>query len=300
MSLLPTLVEVGANLENPLRLVCLHGELTNGKNIVSGTEEKALAKYIAGFGTGSTPALGQAPPCRSYRNLVCLSHLKKTIPDLEACTRKEDVARVQGQIKVFKNAYADLITMTKSAVLRFTNALNEAQKAQVAGEALKKDAAGKRRGRQPAATLAPNVLFVDSADQIAEAIKSINVAQDGKHQNADLDVKLPIIFRLAADTFEKGVLKSAVEAVNKFGEGFKTDAARTDTGRSQKQMATDLQTIVASFFRGLLPEGHVMPVDKLTAVVVPTTVVTSFAVAKGNVSCSAEYSQVASLRCGTA
>jgi hypothetical protein len=95
----------------------------------SGDFSQAMRLYIASFAdAGSNPALGHAPPCRSYRSLQCLSELDSHIPLIEAATSKDAITVTAVHLKPVKLAYTDLLAMCKSAAARLKTTWETAQK----------------------------------------------------------------------------------------------------------------------------------------------------------------------------
>ena len=87
----------------------------SGKSIVRTPEQRArraLAKFIASFREGT----GVSPPTRSWRNLLVLSDFSPYIEKIKKSQKEIDIANVKTEMKVFKNALNDLISLSKSAV----------------------------------------------------------------------------------------------------------------------------------------------------------------------------------------
>ena len=81
-----------------------------------GNAERALQKYIASFGSNSDGSkFGNAPPCRSYRALVRLSHFDAYLHEFEQCDSKAGIIEIQQRMKPFKGAYSELLSMARSA-----------------------------------------------------------------------------------------------------------------------------------------------------------------------------------------
>ena len=92
--------------------------------------KKALRKYIASFSTDEKKPLGSAPPCRSYQSLVVFAEFEEKLMEIEEAQTKERLIQIQNDMKPFKTAYADLLSMAKAAKSRLVSATQDALKQQ--------------------------------------------------------------------------------------------------------------------------------------------------------------------------
>lgn len=113
-----------------------------------GDSKKALRKYMANFSLGKDrPDFGLAPPCRSYRALICLFEFDEYTGKLEVCDSRKELAAVQSSVRPFKSAYTDLLAMAKAAQTRLKNAVADTQKEMHKEKDNVSDARRRARGR---------------------------------------------------------------------------------------------------------------------------------------------------------
>ena len=93
----------------------------------SGGAKKALRRYIASFHSSIPAELGSAPPCRSYRSLICFCEFQDKLNDIEVAQTKEELAKITADMKPFKGALTDLQSMARAAVVRLNNAADDAK-----------------------------------------------------------------------------------------------------------------------------------------------------------------------------
>jgi hypothetical protein len=126
----------------------------------SGDRLKAMRKYIAGF-QSATPELGHAPPCRSYRSLVCFEEFDEYTCRIEKAQSREDLAAVQLSMKAFKGALTDLITVCKSSATRVNSTVESVKKKNEAEKASSADGS-RKRGRPRKDAIVGELSFVES------------------------------------------------------------------------------------------------------------------------------------------
>ena len=85
---------------------------------------KALAKFVAGFKEGSK----EPPPTRSWRNLQTLSSFDEFFKKFEKAQKEQDIGLVRAEMKVFKAALNDLISLTRAALATLKKAYEAFQK----------------------------------------------------------------------------------------------------------------------------------------------------------------------------
>ena len=150
--------------------------LMNFRLAAGGDPEKALRKYIASFAGDEKKVLGQAPPCRSYQALVLFQTFEDKTEAFEKCESKDEITRVQNDMKPFKAAYQDLLSMAKAAEKRLGTSIADAlkQKEQAKVDAIepkaKRGRPSKKQAGQPAAAAGP---MVDQPQDCAQDIPSI-------------------------------------------------------------------------------------------------------------------------------
>ena len=78
---------------------------------------KALAKFIASFKEGTGP-----PPTRSWRNLQTLESFNAFFDKFSTAAREQDLAVVRSEMKVFKAALNDLVSLFRGAIQTLSKA----------------------------------------------------------------------------------------------------------------------------------------------------------------------------------
>ena len=81
---------------------------------------RALKVFLAGF---SIPGNGQTPPCRSFRSLITLAEFSPFFERLVAAESEDDLKVITDEIKPFKLAHNDLVSMARNAGTTIKNAL---------------------------------------------------------------------------------------------------------------------------------------------------------------------------------
>ena len=200
-------------------------------NLVGGDAKKALRKYIAQFSSKDSAnknLLGNAPPCRSYQSLILFSEFEDRSNDFENCQTKDAIAQIQKDMKPFKTALSDLLSIS--------DALKQQQKEKDVANA-KQEVKGNKRGR-PKKTSEQNVpILVEQPQGCAVDISSVIVKEDGSLASP-LDVSLPTILRLdVKHAAEFAAARSSTLAA--LEQKFKSDPARMSTGRSQRSLPAD-------------------------------------------------------------
>jgi len=86
-------------------------------------QQEALKKFIAGFmQIGATAAakgdararLGQAPPCREYRSLVCLCDFEGMIEKILMAESQQDITNAVANMVPWKAAIQDILSSSKA------------------------------------------------------------------------------------------------------------------------------------------------------------------------------------------
>jgi len=83
---------------------------------------RALQVFLAGFLHGKV-----VPPCRSYRSLLTMNDFIAYFGKFAAAECEADIKTVLDEMKPFKQALNDLVSMTRNAVTALKNAMKQAQ-----------------------------------------------------------------------------------------------------------------------------------------------------------------------------
>ena len=86
--------------------------------------KKALQKFIGSFKEG----IEDPPPTRSWRNLQTLDSFDEQFQRFYSAKKEADLGVVRSEMKVFKTALNDLISLARSANTGLTKALENVQK----------------------------------------------------------------------------------------------------------------------------------------------------------------------------
>jgi len=235
-----------------------------------GDYPKALRKYIASFGAGpssgagsSGVGLGDGPPCRSYRQLQCISDVDKVEDNLQGCQTKEAVSAILSGLKTLKQAYSDLIGMGLASAVRLKNA----QAQRLKDEAAKRAPVAKAPGRKKAAVTETKFTVLTATELPAEVVAPPVVPSHVTTFKVDPapDFSKPVVIRFDAtvlrDKFTEhgGQLKKLSEAYIK-----KADYA-TSTRQSYKASAT-MKAPLDEVIDAILPAGYRIKGDLATDV----------------------------------
>lgn len=98
----------------------------NGPALLHKKAARAMKAYIARFRDS-----GNTPPCRSYRNLVCLAEFSSYFERIPNVTADNEIKAIKSEMVPFKNALNDLVTMGRNASESFSNSLTKMRKAKV-------------------------------------------------------------------------------------------------------------------------------------------------------------------------
>ena len=268
----------------------------------AGDAQKALRKYIASFSTEEKKPLGNAPPCRSYQALILFSDFEEKMGIIEACETKDDIANIQSEMKTFKTAYSDLLSMSKAAQKRLATAIADAVKQNLKkkDDAVAAAAPKKGRGRPKKGESAASPSLQENAHEIAFDIPSVPFMSGGKPSKdlAGVNYQAPIIFRAAQDQIESlAVIKKST--LSSLESKFKADPARTESGRSQRSLPPEQGALIMGFAKACFPDGMLLPAEKISDKLrTDTQNPTAFVVAKNWVTASAEGGHMATCRMG--
>ena len=258
-----------------------------------GDGSKALKRYIASFSaTSGKPELGSAPPCRSYRSLIVFSEFDTYSEKIEVCETKEALVAISNSMKPFKAAYTDLLSMSKAAVTRLKNAIDDAKKDKAKGaDAQGSSGPGKKRGRPKREARQAVLIMVENWSQVADPVKTFPVV-DGK-VTGDVDWSCPVILRVGVQEY------ISAQDVGKFQAKFQVDPSRIEPGRSQKKLNKEGSEKFNAAVDAILPElRNLKDEKKKTEQIMPILNTTVFAIAKGRTTCSAESGHLAVVRYG--
>ena len=86
--------------------------------------KKALNKFIGSFKEGSD----EPPPTRSWRNLQTLDSFDEFFAKFKSAKKETDLGNTRSEMKVFKSALNDLISLTRSANQGVNKAYESLQK----------------------------------------------------------------------------------------------------------------------------------------------------------------------------
>ena len=261
----------------------------------NGGAQKALRKYIASFSTDRKKTLGGAPPCRSYQALIVISEFDDKAQEIEEAETKEALLAIQGGMKIFKNAYADLLAMARAAKNRLESSINDLKRQQQKAKDIESgQKAAATRGRPRKSAQQQNAaLFVDSPELVGKDIPSVQA--DGSAP--PMDRTKPHIVRLSQELMNKlAPLKHTLASLE---TKFKGDASRLETGRSQRLLPPEQRVLMDEVLESIFPANHMLPKDKIveklkTDVLMPI----GFVIAKACVTASAETAHLPTCRLG--
>ena len=237
---------------------------------------------------GVDMALGNGPPCRSYRTLQCLSDFKGMVTDLGQCRTKEAVLAVMATLKAPKAAYTDLITMSNVACSRITTSY-EARKKELEVVAASTKLA--KRARTTVSTPTKETLLCSSsAVELVIDVPSI-VLRDGVATKPP-DLEEPVVFRVEESRMV--TLSLITDQITSLGGSKFTDHVDySKFGRQHFKLleagTAALAPVVKEVFPAKLdaPNGHEVTVR-------PCLVLH----AKDRVACGTEFAYVAHARLG--
>ena len=266
----------------------------------AGDQKKALRKYIASYANEEVRPLGQAPPCRSYKALLCFVEFEDKVILIEAAQTKEEIATIQNEMKTFKAAYSDLLSMARAAKGRLENAMNDATKEIAKQQQLASGqeglATGRGRGRprkHPA--VAPASVLIEQPSVVAIDIPSVVVSNGGKLAS-EIPVAKPTILRLHTDVM--GQFDGIRNIIVALGAKFKNDPSRAEPGRSQRGLPKDAGMDMMATLHGYFPTDHILPSTKIMEKLKDILNPVAFIIAKGRLTTSAEAAHLPTCRLG--
>ncbi|CAE7479132.1 unnamed protein product, partial [Symbiodinium necroappetens] len=262
----------------------------------NGGAQKALRKYIASFSTDGKKTLGGAPPCRSYQALIVISEFDDKATEIEEAETKEALVAIQNGMKIFKNAYADLLAMARAAKNRLESSITDVKRQQQRAKDIENgQKAAATRGRPRKSAQQQNAaLFVDSPEVVGKDIPSVQA--DGYVPPA-MDHAKPHIVRLSQEVMNKlAPLKHTLASLE---TKFKGDTNKLEAGRSQRLLPPDQRELVDEVLETLFPPNHILPKDKIVEklkaeVLMPI----GFVIATACVTASAESAHLPTCRLG--
>ena len=255
-----------------------------------------MRKYIASFSTDGKKTLGGAPPCRSYQALIVISEFDDKAQEIEEAETKEALLAIQGGMKIFKNAYADLLAMARAAKNRLESSINDLKRQQQKEKDIESgQKAAATRGRPRKSAQQQNAAsFVDSPELVGKDIPSVQA--DGS-ASPPMDHTKPHIVRLSQELMKKlAPLKHTLASLE---TKFKGDASRLEAGRSQRLLPPEQRELMDEVLESIFPANHMLPKDKIveklkTDVLMPI----GFVIAKACVTASAETAHLPTCRLG--
>jgi hypothetical protein len=250
----------------------------------SGTPERALKKYIAGFRVGDRTKLGDAPPCRSFQSLRTLQEFEAIRRQIMASGCKTQLTDIQQMWKPFKAALNDLLTMSKAADKRLASAAKKAIEGSEKVRATVSQSHASRKKDQQTKNSSKAILDIfEFASSFATAIDSVRFADAGTDRLREDQLSRPLLITLAEN---HAMVTSAQPHGISMAKKFLKDPARVRPGRCQKYLAADFEKQVQEFCENeLLPVGYHQAVGPFEAIKESMNV---FAVALEVETCSAE------------
>ena len=236
---------------------------------------RALRTFIAKFGSSK-----ETPPCRSYRNLMCLCEFKSYIAKIADANSEADIRAAKLEMAPFKTALNDLLTMGRQAGEAFKKAIANHKKRTATPLKLKST-------KKATGTVAGLAIFDRGFD------KGTPLLEKALSELLQVDVvDAPVLItnvvaseELAADSPVRTAIVSTSDKFNKW-------PLRTEKGRAERPLIGDaLAAGMKLFHRVILPDSH-LPMAKMGKELQPS----SFAILKGFEVVSCERGRVASLR----
>ena len=242
------------------------------------TDEKAMKQYIEGFSIRSKPAqgsardrLGQAPPCRSYVDLVPFGYFNTLLDAIYGLDTKDAIDAEIATGRTHREAVTELKTMSKGAVTRLNQCLATAKTAREQTQKAKLEAA--KKGLKPKRGT-PNIAMFEVGPRIAVEVPSFK-AEDLK---PGMNLMEPVIIKVDAAEHvplaSGSATRTALEAFTTKFEKQKSDArqdalkkASTSTAavaagnaaranvRAQKPLPSTAASEIDTYLAGLLPNG---------------------------------------------
>eukprot|EP00971_Amphidinium_carterae_P335119 6470795-Amphidinium_carterae.1 len=213
-----------------------------------GVEEGANdAASVAGTqGRRALRALGRAPPCKAYKDLVTLPELQDSILNkVEACMSKEDLKQIAITFKDKKNAIQELVALAKASTKDLEKAVTAAFKRgeQMAAMAAKQTSQ-ENKAKKPRHVFNPNTANVPignvavfaALDGHNNTMESV-VVQEIKEKYT-LQAEHPVIARFANFLGEdaENVVKMEVTTFKAEYED-PSNTLRANPGRAQKKLS---------------------------------------------------------------
>ncbi|CAK0874664.1 unnamed protein product [Prorocentrum cordatum] len=257
---------------------------TEGLSIAERREKRAarnLKVFIAGFRSSQL-----TPPCRSYRSLIVLHEYQPYWEKLKLAESEADLKQVAEEVKPFKIALNDLISMTRNATNTLKNALKQACEKNKDGGKARKVAKGDKAGIALQGSGSRLQLF-DRGVEKGTAMPTFEIAQD-----------IPVN-ALATPTRVKNVsqedLDALTEMANAFAPKFQSSRLRTTDGRAEKPIKGDAVKNAMSVLHAVVLDSPHLPFEKMHAELQPAV----FGICKAMETVSIERGRCPSLRVHT-
>jgi hypothetical protein len=257
------------------------------------THSSALKRYIAKFNLESDTKrdFGCGPPCRLYRNLICLSEFGLIAKRITAAGTKEDIATANKSFKPFKDAVKDLVKMAVAASDRFATAMLEARKG-LDADKTKSDSKKKNNSKKDAQkTKGPS--YHEMAANLATAVETLTL--EAYQTATELDHTIPLVISAADFLDPNGRIVERMEALDK---RFKKDASYESPGRAQRVFPDDIGSSLDARFVEEKLVVDALPVPSTSEKLFDETKAVAFTVKKNLDTCGCEPGYLPSMRFG--
>ena len=209
---------------------------------------RGMKQFIASFRSSKSAP----PPCRSYRNLICLSEFEEFFARIRVAQTANELKLIREEMKPFKTAYNDLVGQSRNANLGLTRALEAAKKSAEKTKARTEKA--KCKGNQSVNT---NVFerAVEKGNPISSIKFSDVVPRD--------IIAEPVIIK---DIDVKAIKESAMgDAISKFDTKFKASTHRKIDGRAERPVKAEALVLASTFCNQVVLPGSALAFDKMQA-----------------------------------
>ena len=240
----PEMQEEPAALDGLAKLFGVPGKMAGAPSVQSDTlptterlrrrRQKRLMAYLATFrekADGSS-VVGVSPPCRSYKNLITLNDYDSHFAALEKAKSPDMLTQSIENLKPFKSALNELVTLSRGALLSLERALRAAAKQE---ESRKAGCKPNSKEAKQAANVGIKLLW-DRACEQGTVVARIQWAE-----NTGLTkLEEPVIFMsLMPELFEEGK-----QAVDSFAKKFARSELKDSDGRAERAVKGNVRTLL--------------------------------------------------------
>jgi hypothetical protein len=207
---------------------------------------RAMKQFIASFRSSKSAP----PPCRSYRNLICLSEFEEFFDRIRVAQTANELKLIRETMKPFKAAYNDLVGQCRNANSGLTRALEAAKKSAQKTKARSEKA--KCKGNQSV-----NTNVFERAVEKGNPIPSIKISDFVPRDT----IAEPVIIK---DIDVSAIKESALgDAISKFDTKFKVSALRKIDGRAERPVRAGALEFASNFCNKVVLPDSVLSFDKM-------------------------------------